>query len=233
MIKYLERILIMDSKKRTHNRRIRDNIMHFKNTNIDYRKLVGDFYIENGLAYISCNVRGIWDIVHPYSVRGYEILNRQFSDFIDENAYHIPVEYPIVLEICGVKFSENQQAVIEKAVSDFYALRLADSEFDLLRNKKKSVFLLLMGILSIAVTFALQFFHITSSAFLEPLIFLIWFFVWEFGDIAWFERRDLINDKIEAAQMASMKVIFREQFKDVPYDEETSKKILEEILESN
>ncbi|HUM85207.1 MAG TPA: hypothetical protein PLN48_15830 [Lachnospiraceae bacterium] len=222
----------MSSKSKTHQKRIRDNIKHFKNASIDYHQLIKDFYIENGLAYISCNVHSILDILNPYAVRGYEILKRDFADFIDENGYHIPVEYPIVLEICGGNFTQGQQKTIERVVSDYYALRLADTEFDLVQNKKKARFLLVMGIISFLIMLLLNSFRLLSGTFMEPFIVLLWFFLWDFFEIVWFERRERIMDKAEAAQMASMKVIFREKFKDIPYDEETSRKIIDEILEN-
>ena len=60
-----------------------------------------EIYIENGLAFISCKVKSINDIVDRYSVDGYEWLDESFARYIESNAAYIPTEYPIVLEIIG------------------------------------------------------------------------------------------------------------------------------------
>jgi len=218
--------------KSARSKRIRENIRHFKNKDVDFDNLIEDFYLENGLAYISCNVRGIGDIVNPYSVRGYEVLNSQFAEFIDENAYHIPVEYPIVLEICGVNFTDMQQKTITRIISSYYALRLGEKTLDLETNQKRAALLLIMGSISFGLVWLLSVLHVISTL-LEPALILLWFFIWEFGDLVGFERKDLVDEKTAAGQLASIKVIFRERFKDSVFDEQKSDEIRAEILEED
>ena len=125
-------------------KRIKSNIKYFRKKEVDLGKFVNHYYIENGLAYISCNVKGIFDIVNPYSVENYEVINSGFADFIEENAYYIPVEYPIVLEICGTNFTADQQEMVKRIVADYYALRLGDKQIDLKINRNKTIFLFVM-----------------------------------------------------------------------------------------
>ena len=135
-------------------RRLRRTARRFKKKTIDYSKYIKDFYIEKGVAFISCNVKGYYDIIDEHSVPEYEWLNHSFARFVEENAYYIPNTYPIVLEICGTHFSEAQQQRITETILDYYALQLGDKQLDLDMNLKKSVILLLMGsdVLSIQKT---------------------------------------------------------------------------------
>lgn len=79
----------------------------FKNKKVDIERYVKDYYVENNLAYISVNVNCYEDIISKYSVVGYEDLNQDFVNYLEENAEYIPLEYPIVLEITGTRFSKE------------------------------------------------------------------------------------------------------------------------------
>ena len=65
------------------------------------------------------------------------------------------------------------------------------------------------------------------------MLVLLWFFVWEFLDTFVFERSELIERKLEAAQMASMKLTFQKKFEDGPVEPEEEKEILKEIFEED
>ncbi len=192
-------------------------------------KYVKDFYVDNGLAYISCNVTGISDIIDPYSVNGYEWLNESFARFVESNAEYVPTEYPIVLEICGHRFTPKQKAVIEETVSDYYALKLGDAQLTLERNMTKSIFLGVILVLALIAMTALS--KIVSTTISETIIVLFWFALWELLDNAVFDRLELLDDKRDAAQMASIKVLFMEKFKDMPVPDEDE--VLAEIFEED
>ncbi|MDD2955905.1 MAG: hypothetical protein PHD67_06280 [Oscillospiraceae bacterium] len=186
---------------------MRKNIRHFKKKEIDYAKYIKDFYLDNGIAYISCSVRSIEDVINPYSVKGYEDLNPELANYIEENAYHIPVEYPIVLEICGGSFSPAEKKVIEETVLDHFGLKLGDAQLDLSQNRANSLRLLVLGLASFALFFILGKLDVLGTV----LDFAFWFFIWEFGDMVWLTRNELLENKTAAAQLASLKIVFRKK----------------------
>ena len=59
-----------------------------------------------------------------------------------------------------------------------------------------------------------------EGLFNEHFGLLVWFFIWELLDLIVYERRDLQEEKMAAAQLASIIVTFREEFVDEPFDEE-------------
>lgn len=212
------------------NRRLRKNLKSFRRKRVNYNKYVKDFYLESGLAYISSNIEGYYDVVDRYSVEGYEWLNSEFANFIETNAYYIPVSYPIVLEICGGHLTEKQQEAIVETVSDYYALQLGDHQFELDNNRRKSLILFFFGLISSAVVWLLQFTKVIGSI-KEAILILFWFFTWEFANLAWLERRDLSMAKTDAAQLASIKVIFRDMFVDNPVDKVVAQQIIAEVID--
>ena len=119
----------------------------FSRKSIDPNKFIKEIYVENGLAYISCNVEGYYDVIDRYSVNGYEWLNQSFTRFIEENAVTIPVTYPIVLEICGYGFTEEEKDIIEGTVADYYALKMADVQARYNKEKKRTIFQIIMSVI--------------------------------------------------------------------------------------
>lgn len=209
--------------------RLRKNIRSFRNKRIDYSKYIKDFYLENGLAYISCNVRGYYDVIDVYSVNGYEWLNDSFARFIESNAYYIPPEYPIVLEICGTKFTKPQQDTIVQTIADYYSLKLGDKQLDLDVNRKRALTLLLFGAVFFGLVWLLDYIMLISSI-KETILVIFWFFIWEFADLVLLARSDLRASKTDSAQLACMKVIFQEKFRDKPDDTEVADQIIAEIF---
>ncbi len=220
--------------KKRRSRRLRENLKKFSRKSVDLDKFVKDIYVDNGLAYISCNVHDYYDIIDRLSVEGYEWINGHFARFLEQNANYIPTEYPIVLEICGHRFTRQQQETIEATIADYYALKMGDTQMALEKNKGRAIFLAVM-----ALIFA-GFVYLTSkltgaamSVLVEVVFILFWVFVWELADCLIFDRRDLIEARTEAAQLASLKVTFQLQFEDGPVTSSEEKAIIREIFEDD
>lgn len=211
-------------------RRLRRNLKKFRTKSVDVAQFVRELYVDNGLAYISCNVDNYYDIIDKYSVDGYEWLNESFCRFVEENANYVPTEYPIVLEICGCRFNKKERACIEETIADYYALKMGDVQLALERNFAKAMFLLGMGIVA-ALIFLLTNRLAVNGVLSEMAVIFFWIFVWDFAETAIFDRGDLIEDRVEAAQIASMKVTFQLEFEDGPVEPEEEKAILKEVFE--
>lgn len=199
---------------------------------VDFSDVVKDFYIEDGLAYISCNVKNYNEVIDHYSVREYEWPNKDFLHFVEDNAYYIPSHYPIVLELCGTHFTKKQQDTIVETLTDYYALRLGDTQLDVESNRSKEIILLLLTLLSAAILVIFGMTFNGDGILQETLLIVFWFFLWEWGDVVAFERGEVHMKKTDAAQLATMKIIFSDRFIDEPVDEEMKEEILEEIISS-
>ncbi len=198
----------------------------FKNKKVDIKRYIKDYYVENNLAYISVNVNSYEDIISKYSVVGYEDLNQEFVDYIEENAEYIPLEYPIVLEITGTRFSKERQKTIIEAISDYYNMKLGETQEELSSNSRFSLLLLVLAVISV-----LLYLRVSMTQFFSTALELgIWFFVWTFADVFWLERNEIKERKKDYAQLSSMKVIFKEEFVDDDITEKEEKQIIQDII---
>jgi len=189
--------------------RAKRNLKKFKSAKFNYARFVKDYYIENGNAYISAKVTCIDDIVSRYSLEDYEWINREFAEYLESSAYYIPVEESVIIEICGCKFTEQEKEKITRVIKTYMGLKLGDKIIDLDINMHKSNRLLILGVLSLLLVLFIS--RLTNIEYIIELpLIMLWFFIWEYGDLAWLDRRDISMEKLEAGQLASAKVIFNE-----------------------
>lgn len=210
-------------------RRQKQNLKNLSKKSVDVGKFVKDFYVEHGLAYISCNVSGYYDIIDRYSVKGYEWVDESFARFVEENAIYIPPEYPIVLEICGHRFTREQQASIEATILDYYALKMGDVQMSIQSNNRRIVFLIGLMVVFAVIMYLVSLFPGLPKPLSEAIFVLFWMALWDAAEFFFLDGRDLREDKLEAAQLASMKVTFYEKFEDGPAEPEVVQEFLEEI----
>lgn len=209
---------------KARSKRLRKNLRQLKRKKIEGERYVKDFFIDNDLAFITCNVTKYSDIIDPFSSKGYEWPNERFIRFVESNAEYIPVEYPIVLEINGRTFSDKEKDVIRETIHDYYALKMGDAQLAIGANRWKAVMLIIVGcILAIGVDMISR---ITSRLPLrEAVIMLFWLFLWEGIDCIILDGRRLREAKTNSAQMANITVTFKDEpeiteFSDVVSDED-------------
>lgn len=190
-------------------RKKRKNLKMYKKKDFDLNKFVDRYYMEKEAAYITVYVKSIDDIISFYAIKDYEWINDDLADYLKEQSYYIPVEEQVIIEFTGARFNDYEKQVIEKTVKTYFGLKLGDKIIDLNQNTKKIMFLCTSGlILFIIVTFIMKMNIIESLS--ELILVFLWFFIWEFIDTVVFERKQLLNDKLEAGQLSSAKIVFTE-----------------------
>lgn len=164
--------------------------------------------LEGGVAYIPCHADNIEDIISKYSVRDCESLSSEFAEYLMDFTECIPTKYPIVLEISGAKFTEEEKKVIVETIA-------SDGDYELGRTIQENrhhrlVFVqMVIGTVISGVLLAL------IGKYLEDIpqeffYVLFWLFADSLVRYIFIERADYQNQRIGAARIASMKVEFVE-----------------------
>lgn len=201
----------------------------FRRKVLDYDNVVKTYYIDNNLAFISCNVSRYDEIISKHSVSGYEWLDPEFAMFIEDNANNIPIEYPIVLDICGLSLRDDQEEIIRNVVRSYYVLKYGDIQQKLSSNWRKLLldmllgagYLLLSSLLSIDQT----------TLFAQTGVVFFWFMLWDALD-SLFVWRNLLDERSYMAQLAEMKIRFLENYKEIPISQAVTMKIISDVIEN-
>lgn len=191
---------------------------------LDYR--VKRDYVRNGIATIPCQVSDYSDVISTYSVKGYETLNPEFSDFLKESAELAPTKYPVVLELIGDCLSEEEKNTIERIIRDDFAYDLGVVEREENRHKRNFLFMFFGLIVSGII---LWFTHALAEEPREVFFILFWFMGDTLCDYIFMTGYDLRRDRRLAGRLASIKVVFSDSFKEHSYSESEVQKIYSEI----
>lgn len=164
--------------------------------------------IRNGIAYLSCKVSGIDDILSKFSTEVIAAVDAEFSDALLNTVDCIPQEYPLVLEIHGPKFTQEEKELItETIISDAdYMLGKTEAEN---RHHRKVFWGMVAGTVGSGILLgALK--HFVDEVPLEFFYVLFWLFADALVRYLFIENGDYKNEKIRAGRIASMKVEFVE-----------------------
>ena len=198
----------MFTSKKT--KKVLNNIKKFNKKKFNYNKYVKDFYVEKGVAHVYANVTSYDDIISRYSVKNYEVLNDDFINYLEQVTYYIPIVYPVVLSIKGCKFSLEEEKIIEEKVKEYFGLKLSDAVMNLKENRRKSLILLLVSFLTWSLLALFNYFNI-AEIFIEAYLVIVGFFLWTFTEFEFIDRPKLKYDKLDMAQLASMKIVFKHE----------------------
>ena len=191
-------------------KKVLNNIKKFNKKKFNYNKYVKEFYVEKGIAHVYANVTSYDDIISRYSVKNYEVLNDDFINYLEQVTYYIPIVYPVVLSIEGCNFSLEEEKIIEEKVKEYFGLKLSDTTMNLKENRRKSLILLLVSFLTWSLLSLFNYFNI-AEIFMEAYLVIIWFFLWTFAEFEFIDRPKLKYDKLDMAQLASMKIVFKHE----------------------
>lgn len=170
---------------------------------------VKDRLQSDGTVKIDVELPTDFPLFDPLAPTKYGIVNPEIFRYVDDQVYFVPAEYDITVNFVGREFSPQEQKQIDKAVHDHYNLQVYDKLDDIKRNRRLGIFLLIFGVLALALYFVLTF-RSDNPITLELISIVGTFSVWEAVDcwlIQGFERRQELNNALQTAQI---KVTFGE-----------------------
>lgn len=189
-------------------RRHNKNNFYRREAHIEER--VKEQFISDNKAVIPCRVTDYYDIIHPFSVEGYEAVNPEFTAYVADVIRFIPVEYPIVLDITGCSFSDEQKARIVETlkVDAIYELGAIETEGKALKDKLKYM---LCGLFVMGIFLTVMNFVITGMP-REFLLITFWFFADFIISYVLWDRREYQKELTLAGRMADLEVTFQKTF---------------------
>ena len=110
------------------------------------------------------------------------------------------------------KFNEKEQNLIKRVLTQYFGLKFGDAIIDINIMKRKSYTLLIFGAISTLLFMLLNLINVIPTIS-EIIAIGLWFFLWEYLDLIFLDGSDLATKKLEAAQLANVKIVFNEKEK--------------------
>lgn len=147
-----------------------DRVMRkYPNVNDIQNKVISD-----GTVHLTFHASEMSDIIHPYSVPGYEYLSGGFTGFLDRFRTVLPNEMPIVLEISGKQFKYREKKLIDKAIWMHYGLILSEASRVMKKIRWRIAVYLVLMILSSSLLLLTA--NVDDELILNYSAVLFWFF---------------------------------------------------------
>ena len=183
-------------------------------------------YIQNGVVTIPCRVSDYNDVISNYSVKGFETLNQEFVDFIKRTDEVIPPEYPVVLNIISDTLSVEEKKAIKETIEDHFAYELGVVENHEKRHTRTFILMLIGMVLSGILLWLTRTLEEESR---ELFFVLFWFLGDTLCDYIFLTGHDLRHDRRLAGRLASVKIVFSDEFEKPKYTDTNREKLYSEI----
>ena len=165
---------------------------------------------DDGKVYVDVDLT---NIESPFSVFSYNRrMNPEIFDYIDQQVFFLRAAIPIVINFDdGGKYSEEMKEKIRKYVKRHYSLEYEDKRLTHRKSMWFALLLLIVGIISLAVHFAVVFAPGDgpgSSIMDELTLITSWMFIWQSLDLFLVSGHTKRVDIYNSGQLALAEVTF-------------------------
>lgn len=166
---------------------------------LENSKLADDEFYEvdeNGRGIIDVGAENYDDIFSYYDLNGENVLDAEFSDFLDKKAGAIPQKVELALHFHVKGATEEKCEEIDRAIKNNYKRELRAVNRELHQNTKNTIYLLLAGLVSFGlyVLMCLIDAHFVITYLFDVVAYV---FLWEVVDNHFLERPKIQDRRLQ------------------------------------
>lgn len=171
-------------------------------------RYVEKYYMQDEKAVIPIELENENDLYMKHDFKKME-LSDEVCSYIEEIAYMVPINTDIVLEIHCPKVTKVKQEKMKKAIRNNFGMEIDDIEYDIRVENRRSFFLLIIGIILIAVNIILDK-HYENSILTNFLCVVWWVAIWNVIEIQTLDKRENKEKRLNYQQLydAEIKFVF-------------------------
>lgn len=160
-------------------------------------KLAQEFdYTEDGAAIVEVGVKDYEDVISPYCVKSYAMLNPEFARYIYSMTEQVAIREDIEIDIYMENEPSNKRkSNITTAIRTYFAEKIVTLQKSMRATTTKCVIMFILA----ALTFALMFFigNSINEVVLEVISVFAWILLWDASEDIFYNqsenRTKLIN----------------------------------------
>jgi len=161
-------------------------------------------YMQKGKAVIPVKLEKISDLYMEHDYKQMELAD-SVCDYIEEIAYMVPVHRDIILEIHCPKVDEEEQAKIKKSIKNNYGMEIDDIDYDLSINNKKSIIMIIVGLILLLINVLTE----DLSRFFGYFLSVVWWVaIWDMIEIQFGENTEARWKRLNYQQLYDATITF-------------------------
>ena len=178
-----------------------------KNRKIKFREedYIEKNYMRGEKAVIPIELKSLEELYMKHDYKKME-LSDSICKYIEEIAYMIPIECPIVLEIHCPEITPEEQERVKKAIKNNYGMEIDDRDYDVKMSNRKSLLLFVLGTLLLIVALALE---KNMPGFIAEFVYIAgWVALWEMFESLTLENTRTRIERLNNLQLYDSEVQF-------------------------
>jgi hypothetical protein len=183
-------------------KRIRRN----RKIKFDEDKYIEKYYFRDDKVVIPLDLEKPSDLYMKHDHMQME-LAYSVCDYIEEIAYMVPVNIDLKIEIHCPKVSQEEQEKMANSIKNNYGMEIDETEYDIKVLNRKSLILLLVGIVVLAVYIYLEKFS-KSTVLTELFCIFWWVAIWNVIEMQTLDKRDNKEKRLNYQQLYDAEITF-------------------------
>lgn len=161
----------------------------------------------DGNFVIDMIVRDDTNFLSPFSESHVPVVNGDVASFVENRTKSVGAKEKLKLKIHSTCIDKTEQEIYKTAIKEYFSESYAEVDAKIRRNNIISIFLLLLGILTLSAMFVLEKYSI-SGIWAEVVDIVAWVFLWEATDIFVLQNMELRLKRKKLLSIIAMSVEF-------------------------
>lgn len=167
-------------------------------------------YNENGDALIECKIGKAENIFDKYDLAKERTITDEFEKYLLDEVEIVPMDENVAIKMyVDENFTEENEKQVKRAIKNHFSFKITKDIVKMKSNDIWAIIFFVLGLVSLAVSpFIYQWCENTYLPFYECCLILIWFFLYEGGYMAFFDRNDIREHRYNMLRLYNAEITF-------------------------
>lgn len=179
-----------------------------KDKEIELEKEEKQVYDEEGRAVVNLTVLDDSEFLSPYGEENDVLISGETASFIEHSIKPVHHRKNLTLVLNSNVIDENEQAVFEKGVRNYYENTFLELKKKLKANLLVTILLTIAGFIWFGALIAISIFF-EYDLIIEMISIAGWVFLWEAVDLFCLQRPSLKRKQFRAYALMNSKIVFQ------------------------
>ena len=167
-------------------------------------------YNENGDVLIECKIGKAENIFNKYDLAKERTITDEFEKYLLDEVEIVPMDENVAIKMyVDENFTEENEKQVKRAIKNHFSFNITKDSVKMKSNDIWAIVFFILGLAVLAVSpFIYEWCENTYLPFYECCLILVWFFIYEGGYMAFFDRNDIREHRYNMLRLYNAEITF-------------------------
>ena len=167
-------------------------------------------YNENGDALIECKIGKAENIFNKYDLAKDRTITDEFEKYLLDEVEIVPMDENVAIKMyVDENFTEENEKQVKRAIKNHFSFNITKDIVEMKSNDIRAIIFFILGIACLAISpLIYEWCENNYLPFYECCLILIWFFIYEGGYMAFFDRNDIREHRYNMLRLYNAEITF-------------------------